>query len=93
MLCSSGISTTHVSAEHAPYYIGWIRQAYEITGEKLTAPLSRDAEQETLQKLQARYQDWQVNRPNASLHRNIAHRPADSDGSRTRQESLLQEVG
>jgi len=42
------ISTTHVSAKHAPYYVGWVRQAYEITGEKLTVPLSGDAEQETL---------------------------------------------
>ena len=38
------ISTAHVSAEHAPYYLGWVRQTYEITGEKLTVPLSRDAE-------------------------------------------------
>ncbi len=52
------ISTAHVSAEHASYYIGWVRQAYEIVGEKLTAPLSRDDEQETLQELQGRCQDW-----------------------------------
>jgi len=40
------VSTTHVSAKHAPYYSGWVRQAYEIVGEKLTVPLSRDDEQE-----------------------------------------------
>jgi hypothetical protein len=33
------ISTAHVSAEHAPYYVGWVRQAYEIAGEKLTTSL------------------------------------------------------
>lgn len=55
------ISTAHLSAEHAPYYVGWVRQVYEITGENLTAPSSRDAEQETLQQLQGRCQDWQLN--------------------------------
>jgi len=40
------ISTAHVSAEHAPYYVGWVRQAYAIAGERLTVPLSRDDEQE-----------------------------------------------
>jgi len=42
------ISTTHVSAKHAPYYVGWVQQVYEITGDKLSISLSRDAEQETL---------------------------------------------
>jgi hypothetical protein len=44
------IPTAHVSAEHSPYYVGWVRQAYEIAGNKLTVPLSRDDEQKTLQE-------------------------------------------
>ena len=51
------IFTAHVSAEHAPYYVGWVRQAYEIAGEKLIASLSRDAEQKTLQEPQGRCHD------------------------------------
>ena len=42
------ISAVHVSAKHTPCYVGWVRQAYEIAGEKLTVPLSRDDEQEAL---------------------------------------------
>ncbi len=30
------ILAVHASAEYAPYYVGWVRQVYEITGEKLT---------------------------------------------------------
>jgi len=41
------ISTGHVSAEHAPYYVGWVRQAYEIAREKLTV-FSGITKQETL---------------------------------------------
>ena len=45
------ISTAHMSAEHAPCYIRWVRQVHEIVGEKLTVPLSRDVEQKMLQEL------------------------------------------
>jgi hypothetical protein len=58
------ISTAHVSAEHAPYYIGWVRRAYEIAGEKFTVPLSRDDEQETLQELRPKPRT--LNRSNSS---------------------------
>jgi hypothetical protein len=57
------ISTAHVSAKHAPYYVGWVRQAYEIAGEKLTVPLSRDDEQKTLQELR------RVQRKDSPVHR------------------------
>ncbi len=49
------ISTAHVSAEYAPYYVGWVRQAHKIAGDKLTIPLSRDGEQKTLQELRRVY--------------------------------------
>jgi len=38
------ISTTHVSAKHAPYYVRWVRQVYEIAGDKLSISLFRDYE-------------------------------------------------
>jgi len=61
------IPTAHVSVERAPYYVGWVRQAYEIAGEKLTVPLSRDDEQETLQELQGRCQSWHINQARHAL--------------------------
>ena len=61
------ISTAHVSAEYVPYYVGWVRQAYEITGERLTAAPSRAAEQKTLQELHGRCQSWQLNQARHTL--------------------------
>ena len=57
------ILAVHVSAEYAPYYIGWVRQVHEIVCEKLAVALSRDDEQEALRQLQ------RVHRKDSPVHR------------------------
>jgi len=50
-------SIAHVLEKHAPYYVGWVRQAYDLAEVTVGAPLSPEAEQQALLQLQGRCQD------------------------------------
>jgi len=50
-------SIAHVLEKHAPYYVGWVRQAYDLAEATVGAPLSPEAEQQALLQLQGRCQD------------------------------------
>jgi hypothetical protein len=33
------VATAHVAERHAPFYVGWVRQAYELAGAEAGTPL------------------------------------------------------
>jgi len=61
------VATAHVAPKHAPFYVGWVRQAYQLAGAEIGTPLSPEAEQDALLRIQGRSQDWQVRQARHAL--------------------------
>jgi integron integrase len=61
------VATAHVAERHAPFYVGWVRQAYALADAEIGTPLSPEAEQEALLRIQGRSQDWQVRQARHAL--------------------------
>lgn len=61
------VATAHVAPKHAAFYVGWVRQAYQLAGAEIGTPLSPEAEQDALLRIQGRSQDWQVRQARHAL--------------------------
>lgn len=61
------VRVAHVPERNAPYYVGWIRQAYEHAQRSPDELLPPELEQEALTKLQQQCEDWQVRQARHAL--------------------------
>ncbi len=93
-------SVAHVPERNVPYYMRWVLRAYELVQWPVGKPLSSEAEQQALSKLQQQCEDWQVRQARHALRlyryflssQHAEHGPASVEADHAAWQELAEKV-